>query len=279
MSNAHGARSPGLSMSRFQALYGSEEACEMAVAKARWPDGFRCRCGSDEATTFRRGNRGYWQCTLCRHQTTALAGTIFQSSKLPLTAWFLSMHLLTQAKNNLSALELQRHLGVSYRTAWAVKHKILEVMRDVEQRRQWDEVSSETMAQVGGARSRRRTVRGLRFQVRLHSDGNGRPGLVRLSTAKAVAIERRDGARKSETKRRSVKNGAQALANHVRSAMTTTYRSIDYGKYGGRYLAEAQFRLNRRFEPQSIFCELLSAASATTPCPEKVLRTLAESST
>jgi hypothetical protein len=47
-----------------------------------------------------------------------ISGTIFESTKLPLTSWFLAMHLLTQAKNNVSALELGRHLGVSYKTAW-----------------------------------------------------------------------------------------------------------------------------------------------------------------
>lgn len=48
---------------------------------------------------------------------------------MPLTRWFLAMHLLTQAKNNVSAFELKRHLGVSYPTAWLVKHKLLEVIR------------------------------------------------------------------------------------------------------------------------------------------------------
>jgi hypothetical protein len=54
----------------------------------------------------------------CRHQTTVTAGTIFEATKLPLTRWFLAMHLLTQAKNNVSALELMCHLGVRYKAAW-----------------------------------------------------------------------------------------------------------------------------------------------------------------
>ena len=55
-------------------------------------------------------------------------GTIFQATKLPLRTWFLAMHLLTQAKNDVSALELRRQLGVSYRSAWLIKHKIMQVM-------------------------------------------------------------------------------------------------------------------------------------------------------
>jgi hypothetical protein len=54
---------------------------------------------------------------------------LFESSRLPLPKWFLAVHLITQAKNSVSALELMRHLGVSYPTAWLVKHKLMEVMR------------------------------------------------------------------------------------------------------------------------------------------------------
>jgi hypothetical protein len=57
------------------------------------------------------------------------SGTILENTKLPLTVWFLAMHLLTQAKNNVAGLELMRHLGVCYRTAWLIKHKLPEVMR------------------------------------------------------------------------------------------------------------------------------------------------------
>ncbi len=65
-----------------------------------------------------------------------VSGTVFESSKLGLPAWFLARHLMTQAKNNVSALELKRHLGVSYPTAWLLKQKIMQVMVDREQWRQ-----------------------------------------------------------------------------------------------------------------------------------------------
>jgi len=69
------------------------------------------------------------QCGGCRYQCSLLTGTVFESSKVPLTSWFLAMHLMTQAKNNVSALELERHLGVPYPTAWLLKHKIMEGLR------------------------------------------------------------------------------------------------------------------------------------------------------
>lgn len=102
-----------LSLFAFMQHYGTDAQCEQAVIAARWPDGFRCpACRCRLHTTFQRWGHNYWQCRRCRHQTTATAGTIFASTKLALTTWFLAMHLLTQAKNNVSALELKRQLGV-----------------------------------------------------------------------------------------------------------------------------------------------------------------------
>jgi len=61
-------------------------------------------------------------------RTTTICGTVFQVTWLPLTNWYLAMHLLTQAKNNVSALELKRPPGVRYQTAWLIKRKLLQVM-------------------------------------------------------------------------------------------------------------------------------------------------------
>ena len=127
----------GLSMAEFMGRYGREDQCEEALMTSRWPAGFACpRCGSVEHTTFRREGLLYFQCSGCRHQCSLIVGTIFESTKLALTQWFLAMHLLTQSKNNVSALELKRHLGVCYKTAWLLKHKLMEVMRLREDSRQ-----------------------------------------------------------------------------------------------------------------------------------------------
>ena len=119
----------GLPMLEFFDLYGSHERCEEAIQRWRWPEGFVCpRCQGSWHSEFRRQDRLYFQCSACRYQCSVLSGTIFESSKLALPKWFLAMHLMTQAKNNISALELKRHLDVSYPTAWLVKHKLMEVM-------------------------------------------------------------------------------------------------------------------------------------------------------
>ena len=93
---------------------------------------------------------------VCRYQTTVAAGTIFQATKLPLTRWFLAMHLLTQAKNNVAALELMRHLDVSYKTAWLMKLKLLQVMTERESSRVLEGRVEIDDAYLGGERPGRR---------------------------------------------------------------------------------------------------------------------------
>ncbi|PPV00533.1 IS1595 family transposase, partial [Xanthomonas axonopodis] len=71
----------------------------------------------------------------CRHQTTLRAGTLLQSSKLPLRLWMQAIYLLTSSKTNLAALELKRHLGVNDKAAWRMKHKIMQAMTEREEPR------------------------------------------------------------------------------------------------------------------------------------------------
>lgn len=97
------------------------------MAQGRWPEGFRrVRCDGRTAKQFRRGRCPYWECTACGHQHSLRAGTLVEQSKLLLRTWLLAVYLLGQSKTNLSALELMRHLGVSYPAAWRLKHKLMQ---------------------------------------------------------------------------------------------------------------------------------------------------------
>ena len=126
----------GMSLSEFIDTYGTEAKCEAALERARWPTGFVCpECGVREHSRFLADGRRYWQCARCRAQSTVRSGTLFHASKLPLTQWFQAIYLVTQNKNNISALSLKRHLGVAYATAWRVKHKLLEAMAQRESAR------------------------------------------------------------------------------------------------------------------------------------------------
>lgn len=95
--------------------------------RLRWPEGFRCSsCGHTQAWTTARG---LLHCGKCRRDTSIIAGTIFESSNLPLRLWFRAMWLVTHQKVGISALGLQRTLGLgSYRTAWTCLHKLRRAM-------------------------------------------------------------------------------------------------------------------------------------------------------
>ena len=119
----------GLGMAEFLRRFGTEDQCHAALVAMRWPDGFVCpACGSGKHGLS--APRRIFQCKACRVQTSAKAGTIFHQSKTPLTKWFLAIHLMTGAKNDIAALELARQLGVKWDTAWLIKQKLMEVMRE-----------------------------------------------------------------------------------------------------------------------------------------------------
>ena len=107
--------------------FSSEDSCAEYLAALRWPSGWACpRCSGTEAWQVRRDR---WRCGKCRYEMSITAGTIFQDSHLPLTIWFRAMWQVTSQKNGISALGLQRVLGLgSYKTAWAMLHKLRRAM-------------------------------------------------------------------------------------------------------------------------------------------------------
>ena len=111
----------------FEARFASEEACRDYLMSLRWPEGFQCpACGHP---------KGWWtarllvHCARCGHQTSVTAGTILQDTRKPLRLWFRAMWYVTSQKSGVSALGLQRVLGLgSYHTAWAWLHKLRRAM-------------------------------------------------------------------------------------------------------------------------------------------------------
>lgn len=107
--------------------FSSEAACHAYLTTLRWPAGFVCPgCGGTRAGRMRRG---LWHCRNCERQTSILVGTVFQDTHLPLTVWFRAMWHMTSQKNGVSAIGLQRVLGLgSYRSAWTMLHKLRRAM-------------------------------------------------------------------------------------------------------------------------------------------------------
>jgi hypothetical protein len=114
-------------LKEFDVRFQSEEACREYLLQLRWRDGFRCpRCGCRESSPVRTV---LLRCRDCRHQTSVTAGTIFQDTRTSLRLWFQAMWWVTSQKSGVSALGLQRVLGLkSYETAWAWLHKLRRAM-------------------------------------------------------------------------------------------------------------------------------------------------------
>jgi len=111
----------------FDALFTTEEGCRDYLFRLRWPDGFRCpRCQHIRAWPV---GAVRFQCAQCDYQVSVTAGTIFQDTHKPLTLWFRAIWWITSQKTGVSALGLQRVLGLgSYKTAWTWLHKLRRAM-------------------------------------------------------------------------------------------------------------------------------------------------------
>jgi transposase-like protein len=111
----------------FEKRFSNEEACIEYLAALRWPEGWFCpRCMSRTVLAVRRDR---WRCVCCQYEMSVMAGTIFQDTHLPLTIWFRAMWQVSSQKNGISAMGLQRVLGLgSYRTAWTMLHKLRRAM-------------------------------------------------------------------------------------------------------------------------------------------------------
>lgn len=102
----------------------------------RWPNGAICpHCGNADperiaALKGKAHRSGLYQCAECREQFTVTVGTVFERSKIPLNKWLLAVHLMCASKKGISAHQLHRMLGVTYKTSWFMCHRIREAMRD-----------------------------------------------------------------------------------------------------------------------------------------------------
>lgn len=304
---------PGLSLHEFVAQYGTEAKCRRALYRARWPKGFRCpACGDRRRSTFRRGAQTYYQCRACQHQTTLIAGTLFAATKLPLRTWFVAIYALTTTKTNLAALELMRQLDVCYRTAWRLKHKIMQAMQTREQARQLSGFVQIDDAYLGGERNGGKVGRGSEnkqpFLIAVATDEN----LERPTFAVIEPVRTFDNAAIADWCQRRLTPDAEVFTDglwafrrfadaghahtvletqggraatevrgarwvnivlgNVKRAISGRYHAIRQAKYSRRYLAEAAYRFNRRFRLRELLPRLARAMMLCAPCPERSLR-------
>jgi hypothetical protein len=301
----------GQSLPAFLKQYGSEGACRQALFQLRWPDGFECpECGHHSHCQLK--TRKLIQCHRCHHQTSLTARTLFAHTKLPLMTWFLAIFLLTQSKTGLSAMALARHLGVSYNTAWLVKHKLMQTMRERDDSQPLNGLVQIDDAFWGGERRGGKRGRGAAgktpFVAAVACSSDARPLKLRMTPlkgfrTKSIAHWARahlapgcevtsDGlqcfrAIAAVCPHRSITTGGgpasvekpefawiNTMLGNVKNAIHGTYHSL-HGKHLGRYLGAFAYRFNRRFALDRMVERLAYVAARTPPLPYR-LATMAE---
>ena len=243
--------------------------------------------------------------------TTLTAGTLFEGTKLPLRTWMLAMHLLTSTKTNLAALEM-RHLGVNYKTAWRVKHKIMQAMAEWEGARKLEGFVQLDDAYLGGERNGGKPGRGSEnkqaFVIAVQTDDqHEHPTFAVIEPVRSfdnvslndwiarrlapecevysdglACFRRLEDAGHAHTTLdtgggRAATQAAGArwinvVLGNLKRAISGTYHAIKQAKYARRYLAEAAYRFNRRFRLREMLPRLATAMMRCKPCPEPRLR-------
>jgi transposase-like protein len=117
---------PNINLAQLTESFGTDEKCRKALEQLRWPTGPNCpRCKS-KATPI--ANRFQYDCDGCHYQFSVTTGTMFHDSHLSLWKWFITVAILCEAKKGMSACQIQRTVGMSYKTAWYLCHRIRAAM-------------------------------------------------------------------------------------------------------------------------------------------------------
>jgi transposase-like protein len=117
----------GMTLLDLQALFDTDEKCREILTRFRWPNGVECpRCKAKESAYIQ--SRKLFECAGCGYQFSVLVGTIFNDSHLPLEKWFVATYLICESRKGMSANQIKRMLGISYKTAWYLCHRIRAAM-------------------------------------------------------------------------------------------------------------------------------------------------------
>jgi hypothetical protein len=304
----------GYSLFDFIEDYGTEKKCEAALFKWRFPEGYICRnCGNKTYTQLRC--RKLLQCNRCSHQHSLISGTLFAHSKLPLSKWFMAIHLLTQSKTGVSAMELKRQLGVNYDTAWKMKHKLLQAMKEAD-----DKVLIGGIVQLddvywggesrGGKRGRGAAGK-TPFVAAVALNKDGHPVKMKMTVIDGFRSDEIEAWATNHVHKNSIiisdklacfRAVIEAGCDHISMKTSGNLDLLDHPAFKWvnvmignvknslrgschtvgknhlpRYLAEYCFRFNNRFNLRKLLPKLAMAAVNTPPMPYRLLK-LAEPS-
>jgi transposase-like protein len=199
--------------------YGTDDHCREALTKLRWPSGVTCpECSSEKIS--RVAKRNIFDCDSCRYQFSVLAGTIFHDSHLPLTKWFYATYIMCESRKGVSANQLKRMLGVSYKTAWYLCHRIRAAMKEAEPRPKMTGVVEMDETYIGG-----------------HHHGAGIEGRGDPKKEIVIGIRKRNGELRFLTAQ-DVKAGtlrqiiSDNISDHVQVLVTDDFASYQFALKG-----------------------------------------------
>jgi transposase-like protein len=264
-------------------LFPTEEKCRALLVRLRWPEGPRClRCNGDAVEL--ETDKQLFYCKNCDYQFTVTSGTVFNDSHLALTKWFLTTHLLCEAKKGMSACQIQRTVGMSYKTAWYLCHRIRHAMAQTEKPMLDGKVEMDVTYVGGQNRNQGKAARwdnksvvvgirkrngDLRFFHAKDAKGGTLAKYIRENISEDVEVMFTDDApantaamRKTGRKNHQVINhsaGSYVVGdihtNTVESAFSLLKRGVIgtwhriSAKHLAAYLEEMEFRFNRRKRP------------------------------
>ncbi|MGH3991956.1 MAG: IS1595 family transposase [Pseudonocardiaceae bacterium] len=289
-----------LTIMEFQERFADEEACRAYLFASRWPDGFRCRrCGGAEVGVMHR-RRLVWQCKGCAAQTSVTAGTVMHGTRQALRLWFWAAYLVATHHPGISAVQLQRQLGIGrHETAWMMLHKLRRAMVAPEREPLKREVEIDEFflggyeeGLTGGRQRGKKALVGIAIEVRGRGSGRLRLGILpdasglslaafTKATTERAAIVHTDGLqsyRGLSTLGYDHRRRAQSSAQPGEQLLPRAHRAISNLKawlHGTHrwastehlpaYLDEYVFRHNRRGNPHAAFQTLLGLSARHEP--------------
>ncbi|WP_347309784.1 IS1595 family transposase [Defluviimonas sp. SAOS-178_SWC] len=279
---------------QFFAQFPNDDACLEHLFNVRFGQGHVCPKCEREAKWYRLTNEQAYSCQWCGHHIHPMVGSIFEKSRTPLQLWFYAIFLFTTSRHGVSGKELQRQLGVTYKTAWRMAALIREHMAAIDgdapigghgEVVEIDETFMGGKTEGHDWRERKTVVMGM-----IERDGDAiltvvpdqtRGSLIpqihknvlpgsEIHTDELRAYDRFHGSRTEYThKTVNHRNGEYALPdgtstnqiesffNHLKKSIAGTHTSVSR-KHLLRYVKEFEYRFNRRMRPETMLSELLS---------------------
>lgn len=290
-----------LTPAQYQAAFRTDRQCERYIFEQKYPNGFSCRkCKHDQYYEIEKYGLMY-ACKKCRHQESAKAGTIFDHSKIPLRKWFAAILEITICKGGIAASTLQRKLGFgSYRTAWAMLHKLRNAM---EQRDTGYQLSG--LIELDGVNLGRKKKDGTKNTFYLGVEERSIEGQKRRAGFAKMQMVDRHGKKESQSfvedhvKPKTVvktdggtdfKHGlidldieqksevmdalphrlekhlpwVAKLTYNIKASFIGMHRGVS-AKHVSRYVADQLYRFNRRFWPNQLQTRTINACLLANP--------------